>query len=66
MDTHPDVWNRAQLASAEADKSGVVFAEYVILVGTVALVVGLSIYGLGVPLIHAFDLTRLFILLPLP
>jgi hypothetical protein len=44
----------------------VVFAEYIVLVGTVALAAGLALYGLGVPLVESFYLTKLFILLPVP
>jgi hypothetical protein len=44
----------------------VVFAEYIVLVGVVVLTAGLALYGLGVPLVQAFYLTKLFILLPIP
>jgi hypothetical protein len=44
----------------------VVFAEYIVLLGVVVLVAGLALYGLGVPLVQAFYLTKLFILLPIP
>jgi uncharacterized membrane protein len=43
-----------------------VFAEYALLTGIVVLAVGLALYGLGVPLVQAFYLTKLFILLPVP
>ena len=43
-----------------------VFAEYIVLLGVVALTAGLALYGLGVPLVQAFYLTKLFILLPIP
>ena len=43
-----------------------VFAEYIVLVGVVVLTAGLALYGLGVPLVQAFYLTKLFILLPIP
>ena len=43
-----------------------VFAEYIVLLGAVVLAVGLALYGLGVPLVQAFYLTKLFILLPIP
>lgn len=43
-----------------------VFAEYALLTGVVVLAVGLALYGLGVPLVQAFYLTKLFILLPVP
>jgi hypothetical protein len=44
----------------------VVFAEYIVLLGVVVLAAGLALYGLGVPLVQAFYLTKLFILLPIP
>ena len=43
-----------------------VFAEYIVLVGVVVLTAGLALYGLGVPLVQAYYLTKLFILLPIP
>ncbi len=43
-----------------------VFAEYVLVTGLVALTVGLSLYALGVPLVQAYYATKLFILLPAP
>lgn len=43
-----------------------VFAEYALLTGVVVLAVGLALYGLGVPLVQAFYITKLFILLPVP
>ncbi|MGB5191519.1 MAG: hypothetical protein WBN70_00955 [Polyangiales bacterium] len=43
-----------------------VFAEYIVLLGVVVLTAGLALYGLGVPLVQAFYLTKLFILLPIP
>jgi hypothetical protein len=43
-----------------------VFAEYTLLTGIVVLTVGLALYALGVPLVQAFYLTKLFILLPVP
>lgn len=36
------------------------------LVGVVVLSAGLAVYGLGVPLMKAMYLTKLFILLPMP
>jgi hypothetical protein len=44
----------------------VVFAEYIVLLGVVVLTAGLALYSLGVPLVQAFYLTKLFILLPIP
>jgi hypothetical protein len=44
----------------------VVFVEYIVLLGVVVLAAGLALYGLGVPLVQAFYLTKLFILLPIP
>jgi hypothetical protein len=44
----------------------VVFAEYIVLVGTVVLSAGVALYGLGVPLLEAANLVKLFILLPMP
>jgi hypothetical protein len=44
----------------------VVFVEYIVLLGTVVLTAGLALYGLGVPLVQTFYLTKLFILLPIP
>jgi hypothetical protein len=44
----------------------VVFAEQTIVLGTVVLMVGFALFGLGVPLIEGFYLTKLFILLPVP
>ena len=43
-----------------------VFAKYIVLLGVVVLTAGLALYGLGVPLVQAFYLTKLFILLPIP
>ncbi len=43
-----------------------VFAEYALLTGVVVLAVGLALHGLGVPLVQAFYITKLFILLPVP
>ena len=43
-----------------------VFVEYIILLGVVVLAAGLALYGLGVPLVQSFYLTKLFILLPIP
>lgn len=43
-----------------------VFAEYTLLTGIVVLAAGLALYGLGVPLVQAFYVTKLFILLPVP
>jgi hypothetical protein len=43
-----------------------VFAEYTLLTGIVVLTTGLALYGLGVPLVQAFYVTKLFILLPVP
>jgi hypothetical protein len=43
-----------------------VFAEYTLLTGIVVLAAGLALYGLGVPLVQAFYITKLFILLPVP
>ncbi len=42
------------------------FAEYTILLGAFVLAVGLAILGLGVPLLQAYYLARLLILLPVP
>ena len=44
----------------------VVFAEYTLVTGVVVLTAGLALYGLGVPLVEAYYLTKLFILLPVP
>jgi len=44
----------------------VVFAEYMLVSGVVVLAAGLALYGLGVPLVQAYYLTKLFILLPIP
>jgi len=44
----------------------VVFAEYTLVTGVVVLSAGLALYGLGVPLVQSYYLTRLFILLPIP
>lgn len=43
-----------------------VFAEYTLVTGIVVLAAGLALYALGVPLVQAFYLTKLFILLPVP
>jgi hypothetical protein len=43
-----------------------VFAEYTLVTGIVVLSAGLALYGLGVPLVEAYYLTKLFILLPIP
>jgi hypothetical protein len=38
----------------------------VLVTGVIVLAVGLALYGLGVPLVQAFFLTKLLILLPFP
>jgi hypothetical protein len=43
-----------------------VFAESTLVTGIVVLSAGLALYGLGVPLVEAYYLTKLFILLPIP
>lgn len=43
-----------------------VFAEYTLLTGIVVLTAGLALYALGAPLVQAYYLTKLFILLPVP
>lgn len=43
-----------------------VFTEYIVVTGVVVLAVGLALYALGVPLVQAFYVTKLFILLPVP
>jgi hypothetical protein len=60
------LWRPRQLRRAPSDKPVVVFSEYTIVLGTVALAAGLALYALGEPLFQAYDLTRLFILSPLP
>ena len=42
------------------------FAEYTLVTGVVVLTAGLALYGLGVPLVEAYYLTKLSILLPVP
>ncbi|MGB5811024.1 MAG: hypothetical protein WBG86_10875 [Polyangiales bacterium] len=42
------------------------FSEYTIVLFLCALSVGLTLYGLGVPLVKAYYLTKLFVLLPFP
>ena len=42
------------------------FAEYTLVTGVVVLTTGLALYGLGVPLVQAYYVTKLFILLPIP
>lgn len=44
----------------------VVFVEYTVLLGVVVLAGGLALYGLGVPMMQSFYLTKLFLLLPVP
>jgi len=59
-------------AARHATQSGsdrqrsVVFAEYMLVTALIVLAVGLALYGLGVPLVQAFFLTKLFVLLPFP
>ena len=43
-----------------------VFAEYTVLLGVVVLTAGFALYGLGVPVVQSFYLTKLFVLLPIP
>lgn len=43
-----------------------VFTEYSIVLGVVVLAAGLALLGLAVPLVQAFYLTKLFVLLPVP
>ncbi len=42
------------------------FAEYAIVLGLCTLVAGLALYELGVPLMQAYYVKKLFILLPFP
>ena len=42
------------------------FTEYAIVLGLCSLAVGLALYGLGVPLVKAYYLTKFFVLLPIP
>ncbi|MEM8606779.1 MAG: hypothetical protein AAGF92_06720 [Myxococcota bacterium] len=42
------------------------FGEYAIVLGVSSLTVGMTIFGLGVPLVEAYYLTKLFVLLPIP
>jgi len=41
-------------------------SEYAIVLGLCGLIVGFSIYALGVPLLEAYQLTKLVVLLPFP
>jgi hypothetical protein len=43
-----------------------VFTEYSVVLGVVVISAGLALLSLGLPLIKAFYLTKLFILLPVP
>lgn len=43
-----------------------VFVEYAVVLGVVVLAAGLALFGLGVPLVQSFYMTKLFILLPIP
>ena len=43
-----------------------VFEEYIVLVGVAVLGAGLALHALGVPLLKAAYVTKLFILLPMP
>lgn len=43
-----------------------VFTEYTVVLGVCGLAAGLALYGLGVPLVQAYYLTKLFVLLPFP
>ncbi|MGB8332669.1 MAG: hypothetical protein WCE62_21270 [Polyangiales bacterium] len=42
------------------------FAEYTLVTGLVVLAAGLALHALGVPLVQAYYLAKLFILLPVP
>lgn len=53
-------------SSAAVRDPVMVFAEYTLLTGIVVLTAGLALYALGVPLVKAYYLTKLFILLPVP
>jgi hypothetical protein len=70
--THPCAGIDGYRAARHATQSGpgrqssVVFAEYMLVTGLIVLAVGLALYGLGVPLVQAFFLTKLFVLLPFP
>jgi len=44
----------------------VVFAEYTLVTGVVVLTAGLALHDLGLPLVQAYYLAKLFILLPVP
>ena len=61
----PPPWCEQQRAASGRYPS-MVFTEYVVVLGLVVLTVGLAIYALGVPLVHAYYLTKLLILLPIP
>jgi len=43
-----------------------VFVEYTVVLGVVVLAAGLALFGLGVPMVQSFYITKLFILLPIP
>jgi hypothetical protein len=58
--------NRVETLRARDRQRSVVFAEYVLVTGVIVLAVGLALYGLGAPLVQAFFLTKLLILLPFP
>ena len=49
-----------------SDAAGVVYAEYVIVLMLVGLLVAAAVLWLGIPLLESFRMTRAFLGAPLP
>ena len=64
----PRRWARASslLARCARDTRGAVYAEYVILVGVVAIVSCVALLYLGVAIAHDFTRARTYVIYPVP
>ena len=65
-ENHQTTFVEPQPGRFEADGWAMPFAEYAVVLGLCSLVVGLALYELGVPLLEAYHVKNLFILLPFP
>lgn len=54
------------LARLSGDPRGVAYAEYIIIVILIGIVVSIALIAVGVPLLRSFRLTQLFLGAPIP
>lgn len=59
-------WVARELRALDADRSGAVMSEYVVLVGVVGLVVATAIAGIGPQLLSSYERSRGIVMSPLP